>query len=235
MINILISTNKLKLIKKITNIISFNGNVRLLKIATNESETVKILNNEKIDILFLDMENIKNNLNKILEEIYDSERKICQNSVIIIINKIIDIKQSVNNNIVIEYIFNRSNDDEITYKINKIIQSKDVNEKRKKIIQELNYINYNLEYKGTNYLIDVILYMYMNKNLMLNNLQKDIYPRIAEKYNTSVNTIRCNIRHATNNMYYECDDKRLKEYFGLGDNESPTSKEVIYTILNKLI
>jgi len=103
------------------------------------------------------------------------------------------------------------------------VEKKDVEVKRKAIIKELEYISYNTDYKGTNYLIDTILQVYRNKNLIMENLQKDVYPIISDIYKKSVNTIRCNIRRATECMYCECDIKKLNEYFGIIDDERPST------------
>lgn len=35
-------------------------------------------------------------------------------------------------------------------------------------------------------------------------------------------------------MYNDCESKRLQKYFGLSDDEKPTVKEVIYTVLDKI-
>lgn len=70
---------------------------------------------------------------------------------------------------------------------------------------------------------------------MINNLQKDIYPIIASIYNTSVHNVKCNINNATEAMYYKCDATVLKEYFKFFDDNKPTTKTVIYTVLNKIL
>ena len=138
------------------------------------------------------------------------------------------------NNMIVEYILQESDRDEIIYKVNKVVEKKDIDVKRKAIIKELEYINYNTDYKGTNYLIDTILQVYRNKKIMIENLQKDVYPIISQIHKKSINTIRCNIRHATECMYCECNIKKLNEYFGIIDDERPTTKDVIYTVLSKI-
>lgn len=49
------------------------------------------------------------------------------------------------------------------------------------IKEELNYLGYNPKYYGTKYLEEVIYILYNNENI--NNLQKEVYPIIARKYN----------------------------------------------------
>lgn len=56
MVNILIATNDMKIVKKLTNeILVDNYDVRIAKISTNEDETINILNNANIDVVFLDL------------------------------------------------------------------------------------------------------------------------------------------------------------------------------------
>lgn len=76
--------------------------------------------------------------------------------------------------------------------------------------------------------------MYDRKDNMTCNLQKDIYPIIAKIFNKTPHNIKCNINNATESMYYNCDINVLKEYFYFTDDRKPTTKTVIYTVLNKI-
>lgn len=236
MVNVLIATNDINIIKRLTNeIIVDNYDIRIARISIDENETINILNNANIDVVFLDLKMIKNRVNAMLEKLSDYKKEKYKNSIIIMSDIFRPIEQIYKNDMIVDYILEKSSEDEIIYKVNRAIANKDVESKRRAIIKELEYIRYNLEYKGTNYLIDTILQVYKNSKLMLiNNLQNDIYPIIANMYNKSVNTIRCNIRHATECMYCECDIKKLNEYFGIIDDERPTTKDVIYTVLSKI-
>lgn len=60
-------------------------------------------------------------------------------------------------------------------------------------------------------------------------LVKKIYQSIAKKYNKKVNTIYGNIKHSINVMYYECEEKVLKDYI-----MKPKPREVLYTITRKI-
>lgn len=230
MLNVLISTDNVDLVKRLTNdILANNYYIRISHITTNIQETLFILNNANIDLIFLDSKMLNLNLREELSFIKD----FFKNS--IIISKNFDIiYEIVKTNHIIGYILEGESNEEIIFKIHKIIEKKDIELKRKKIAKELEYIKYNPEYKGTIYLIDTILQMYIHNDLKLNNLQKDIYPIIASKYKASVNTIRCSIRRATECMFYDCDSKKLNKYFGIIDGEKPTAKKVVYTVLEKI-
>ena len=164
MVNILIATNDMKIVKKLTNeILVDNYDVRIAKISTNEDETINILNNANIDVVFLDLKMIKNSVNEMLDKLSDYKKEKYKNSIIIISDIFRPIEQIYKNDMIVDYILEKSSKDEIIYKVNRAIANKDVEVKRRAIIKELEDIRYNLEYKGTNYLIDTILQVYANK------------------------------------------------------------------------
>lgn len=107
---------------------------------------------------------------------------------------------------------------------------------KNKIKQELKKIAYNFSYKGTSYLVETIyiLYRSFHKKPEECNLEDEIYPLVAEKYNTSANNVKCNIRNATDKMFYDCDEEVLKSYFGMYLMLKPGPKLVIRTVLKKL-
>ncbi len=235
MVNILIATNDINIIKRLTNeIITNNHDIRIAKISNSNQETIDMLNNTNIDIMFLDLKMVENNLNVIVEKLNDNKKEKYKDSIIIMSETFNKIEDITRNCMVGGYILQEADIDEVIYKVNKVVEKKDVEVKRKAIIKELEYISYNTDYKGTNYLIDTILQVYRNKNLIMEDLQKDVYPIISDIYKKSVNTIRCNIRRATECMYCECDIKKLNEYFGIIDDERPSTKDVIYTVLSKI-
>ena len=106
--------------------------------------------------------------------------------------------------------------------------------KKKRIITELQYIGYNFKFKGTQYLLDVILEVHKDDDIFLNNLQTSLYPIVAQKYGKTITDIKNCIISATDNMYAECNIEKLKRYFCLYDDEKPSIKKVIYTIANKI-
>ncbi|MDE5830641.1 MAG: sporulation initiation factor Spo0A C-terminal domain-containing protein, partial [Clostridia bacterium] len=103
-----------------------------------------------------------------------------------------------------------------------------------KVVNELEYVGYKFKYKGTHYLVDTILHMYDKQNSMVDNLQSNIYPIIAKKYDKSIHNIKSSINKATECMYYECDARKLKDYFKFTDDTKPTVKQVVFTVINKI-
>ena len=106
---------------------------------------------------------------------------------------------------------------------------------KNKIIKQLQYLNYNLSHKGTQYLIDAILIIYSRGEYDIFNLKEDVYPVIAKKYNRTIYNIKSDINTANDYMYKICKRERIRKYFKFFDDSKPTVKNVIYTILDKLI
>lgn len=93
----------------------------------------------------------------------------------------------------------------------------------------MKYLHYNFSHKGTTYILEAIDIIANNKEDII-NLKKDLYPIIARKYNTTVHNVKCNINLATTSMYYDCDSKRLKNYFSFESDSKSNTKTVIYKI-----
>lgn len=104
------------------------------------------------------------------------------------------------------------------------------------IMNELLYLGFNIKHNGTQYLYEAIKYLHYNKNLNIQNLEKQVYSVISCKYKKSISLIKNNIIKAINYMYIENEYSKLKVYFSLpdGNEEKPTAKRIIYYILKKI-
>ena len=234
MLNILMATNNNSMIKFfINNILVKNDKARLYKITNNIEQTTEVLNNNDIDIIILDLRILQNDITSMFDMIKKERMDKYKKSIIVIANKFDIIKTDCDDEIIADYILDGTGEEEFVCKLNNIIKEKDIDKQRNMIKNELKYIKYNLKYKGTCYLIDVIIYIYNNNKI--DNLQRNVYPVIAKMYKKSVENIRTNLKRATDCMYNDCESKRLQKYFGLSsDDEKPTVKEVIYTVLDKI-
>ena len=105
---------------------------------------------------------------------------------------------------------------------------------KNKIKQELEYIGYNLLHLGTKYLIETIYILHTLEEYYDDNLEKDIYPIVASKYGKTMNNIKCNIRNATELMYYDNKEEKIMKYFKFAVSRKPKTKDVISIVLNKL-
>lgn len=208
MIKSLVLTDNIDFIKNLADEINSKKlNIQLSLFSRTIEETENILEYFNPDIIFLD---------RALEKIYD--RNFCKKHIFSIIRLSNDA------------IYNLS-----TPKNMSIIQSFDFKRKRDIIMNELHSIGYKFEHCGTHYLTDTILQMYLNKDSMLDNLQRDIFPVIARKYHKTPFNIKSNINKATVCMYSECDSKKLMTYFHFCYDTKPTVKQVVFTVLNKIL
>lgn len=103
---------------------------------------------------------------------------------------------------------------------------------REKIENELLYLGYNLSHVGTRYLVEIIELLYNDDTS--ENLEKNFYPIISEKYNKSINNIKNNIFNATNLMFTYCSNEKLLKYFGIVELIKPSPKLVMFTVLSKI-
>lgn len=240
MINILIADNNIYYGKTLMNAINqSNDSVRICNICTDGEETLQALNsNNNIDCILLDIFMPKYSGLEVLEMLSEDKKKKYKQSVIIISGDMPSIDLFKCNPMVHSYIYKSTPLEEIINRINRFADYKNnYNHKRNiknKIIEELQYLEYDLSYKGTQYLIETIYYMIEHNYIEIDNLSKEIYPILAKKYNTSVHNIKCNINTATTCMYYECNVNKLKDYFKFCYETKPKTKTVVYTILNKI-
>lgn len=235
MVNMLIANKDIFKLKDLVNeVVASNKNVRLAKITTDGEETLKALNEDNINVAIIDMDLPTITGIDVLKKLDDDKRQKYKDSIMIVTKELKAAQEVVGNSMIYDYIILGTKKNQMMYKLDRMINEKDMEENRKRIIKELKYIGYNIEYVGTNYLVETILQMYINREEMLDNLQQDIYPIIAKMYNKTAHNIKCNINRATECMYYECDSARLKKYFGFYDDTKPTAKTVMFTVLNKI-
>lgn len=211
MINALVYSNNIHFIQKLLDESNIqNLGIRFSQIITNKSQIGKGLKIPSPDLIFVDKA-LGKDLFKTLLGIH---REI-----------LIPLSYNTSSNLMNE---------KILQEISALVDCHDLDKKRLKIINELEYIGYRFKYKGTHYLADTILQMYTKQNSLVDNLQSDIYPVIAEKYHKSIYNIKSSISKATECMYYECDSQRLANYFRFPEDVKPTVKQVVFTVVNKI-
>lgn len=243
MINVLLLEKDMIYGKQLINkLAAKNKDFRLCGITNNRKEAILILNRIKIDIVLVDLS--LNECQKMIKLI--DERKY-KNVYILILNKNIDINiiNDVLKKKAINYII-KSNDiskdiDNIsslfiskeTIQLSKKSKIKELKIKEK-IYKELKCLGYNLQHFGSKYLCETIYILYVAKDYYDNNLERDIYPIIAKKFGKSVNNIKCNIKNATEIMYYENEEEKIMKYLGNCYFMKPQPKKIILAILKKI-
>ncbi len=230
MIKTLIVEDNLEFVKNtLNNTLSKFKDIQIRYIATTVKEALNIIYNDKIDLIFLDLKLADSNGLEILKKL-KSFNYIEEISVIVIsgdatlINKA-NYEYKVNN------IINKIEKEEIMYnKIKKSIDDINYIDKeeiiKETIIKEITNMGYNWKYKGTNYLMEAILFIYTSNNLdLVDNLEKNVYRYIAYKNNKNVNNIKTNIIKSTERLI---DSKQ-------NSIDTVTPKQAINAILNKLL
>lgn len=227
MIETLIVDDNLEYVKNtLNNILSRFKDIQIRYIATTVREAINIIDNNRIDLILLDLNLPDLNGLEIIKKIksFNSIEKI---RIIIISGDDILINKA-NYEYKINNIINKLEKEETIYKkikqivdeINSVKIEKNIKEI---IVREITNMGYNWKYKGTNYLLEVIWYIYTSNNLdLLDNLENNVYKYIAYKNKKNVNNIKTNIVKST--------EKLIKQ-----KENAMTPKEVINIILNKLI
>lgn len=241
MVNLLIVENDTEQCKNILNYVCKCGrNIKLHSIAFNEEDAIELIKGEDPDIILLDLNlpgftsyNILNYIGKNDIEKYD-------NSIVLLCNRDVSAYNAVSSKFVnicyrkpveMQVLLDRLEQ----LAVDKIYKL-DLNQVQNKIRNELQRLHYNFSLHGSKYLLELIyeLYNFRLKNLNYDNLKRDVYPILAERYNKKPNTIKCDIAQATKHMLEDCDQTVLLNYFHYRTIEKPTVKEVIFTILNNI-
>ena len=239
MVNVLIADDNIDFATNLMNYINEkNDKVRVCYIAKDGKETLEFLNNNKtdIDVVLLDLDMPIFNGTQVLENI-ENEKKY-EESFIIISGKDNLIKKISSKDLIYSVMHKAIEMNDIIEKINKLIEYKEKIKSKKrieeKIIKELLYLGYDISYRGTKYLISSIEYCVLNQNCHTENLEKNVYPEVARRYNTSIHNVKSNINRTNNSMYYTCNVEKLKKYFTFDIDTKPKIKTVINTIINNI-
>ncbi|MBR6034024.1 MAG: hypothetical protein IKP28_04745 [Clostridia bacterium] len=237
MINVLIIENDPIVCKRIVNGILQNvKNVHLCGISYTVKEAIEIAKKQKVDLAILDCD-LKNNVSlKFLDFASEYNKTSGKMSVIAMTNNIgnkeLDyscILKVINKPVILEQIINAirefSNGENVSTQ----------NILKNKILKELEKLQYNFSYVGTQYMAEAIYEIYTKKYIYSGgNLNKNIYPIIAEKHNTTVNNVKCNITSATKTMSEKCPKEIIQSYLFCDENEKPKVKEIMYKVINRL-
>ena len=90
--------------------------------------------------------------------------------------------------------------------------------------------------KGYQYLREAIMMVVQNIDI-INQITKQLYPEIAEKYHTTPSRVERAIRHAIEISWSRGDIKLMDELFGFSvsvERSKPTNSEFISTIAERI-
>lgn len=247
MLNMLVIDDNIYFAKIVVNSIStLNPDLRLCALVTDGEEAINVINTQKIDLILLDLNLPIYNGIDILEYLMTNNKNIYFNSIIVISGEAEMLLKIRNNPFVYSYIQKSSGIENILKEINQLasfkkseLKKEDTNKQKRQLIKQQIYkellcIGYNNKYAGTKYLSDSIYLQYFINNRKSIKLKNDIYPIISQKYNVTINTIKCDIIMATNKANKDISKNHIQNYFGFFLDKKITPKLVINTVLNKI-
>lgn len=213
--SIIFYNDDLKLMKSLyNNVLIKLENVRLIGMATNKNELSFLCEDKSPDIL-LTSESCKNNLG------FSPTLNIIKNQIIFCENptKYKNSKNSL-------YISQESDYKSIVKNMSKFVKKAGKENLRKNFYNTLDDLNFDFKLIGTKYLLESIIYSYETKDkLLFENLEKNIYPHIAQKFKVSISKVKWSVIRSINNMNSHLDSKIYPEKL--------TAKSLISELMSK--
>lgn len=171
-------------------------------------------------------------------------------------------KNNINKKVIVETSYNASevirevSEYDVSYFILKPFDLNDLEKKiydvfKKKNEKSIDFYNSNLQVsiskllhdlgipshiKGYQFLRDAVKMLFDDPNIV-GGITKELYPELANKYNTTVSRVERSIRHAVEVSWNRGDLKLMENIFGHSvdiDRAKPTNSEFIVTIADKL-
>ena len=221
MINIVIIGKDINYCKElINNLNAQNKNLRVCAIIDKFQEVQIALDTYDIDVILIE---------KIFYDSLYKSLKSYLNSIILISEQKYEFNYANIN------FFNKGESFEsLNIKINEVFNNSNKTKIKKIIASELNYLGYNPNYIGTEYLIEAIFILYIKGAYSTDNLEKNVYALIAKKYNKTISSVKFDITYATDIMFYDCEENKLLDYLKLGYLYKPGPKKVICAVLYRI-
>ena len=243
MIKILMIDDNVKLIDAVKEYFKNNEEVKVVLEAYNGLEGMEIIKNKTdgFDIILLDLIMPKKDGLYVLEEMKNNN-----------IDKKVIVETSYNASEAIREVAEY----DVNYFILKPFDLEDLEKKiydafKKKNDKSIDFYNSNLQVsiskllhdlgipshiKGYQFLRDAVNMLFEDPN-MIGGITKELYPELANKYNTTVSRVERSIRHAVEVSWNRGDIDLMEKIFGHSvdiDRAKPTNSEFIVTIADKL-
>lgn len=243
MIRILMIDDNVRLIDAVKEYFKNNEQIKITMEAHDGLEGFEMVKNNQddYDMILLDLIMPKKDGIYVLEQMKENE-----------INKKVIVETSYNASEVIREVSEFG----VSYFILKPFELVDLEKKildifKKKDDKAIDFYNSNLQVsiskmlhnlgipshiKGYQFLRDAVHLVFENPD-MIGGITKELYPELAEKYNTTVSRVERAIRHAVEVSWNRGDLKLMETIFGHSvdiDKAKPTNSEFIVTIADKL-
>ena len=234
--NVLVVEDNLGFANTLKEYFSNNKKIYIKYVANDGLDGLKVLKEHNdIDVILLDLVMPKKDGFSFLDEIKDN----IKNKIIVMTSFNSDKVVRKVANIGIDYIMIKPFEfEELESKINKMDESVDINNKDLKIslTKLLHELGVPSHIKGYEYIREGIMLLY-NDPSIIGGITKELYPEIADKYNTTVSRVERAIRHAIEVSWNRGNLDLMEEVFGHSvdyDKAKPTNSEFIVTVADKL-
>lgn len=243
MIKILMIDDNVRLIDAVKEYFKNNENIQITLEAHNGLEGFEIAQNkqDEYDLILLDLIMPKKDGIYVLEQMKEKG-----------LNKKVIVETSYNTSEVIRDVSEFG----VSYFVLKPFELNDLEKKildifKKKNDKSIDFYNSNLQIsiskmlhnlgipshiKGYQFLRDAVCLVFENPD-MIGGITKELYPELAQKYDTTVSRVERAIRHAVEVSWNRGDLKLMETIFGHSvdiDKAKPTNSEFIVTIADKL-
>ena len=243
MIKILMIDDNVKLIDAVKEYFKNNEEVKVVLEAYNGLDGIEIIKNRtnEFDIILLDLIMPKKDGLYVLEEMKNNN-----------IDKKVIVETSYNASETIREVAEY----DVNYFVLKPFDLEDLEKKiydvfKKKNEKSIDFYNSNLQVsiskllhdlgipshiKGYQFLRDAVNMLFDDPN-MIGGITKELYPELANKYNTTVSRVERSIRHAVEVSWNRGDIDLMEKIFGHSvdiDRAKPTNSEFIVTLADKL-
>lgn len=216
---IIVFEKNLELVKYLCNSILRNfNNLRLLAIASNQTELSFFTKDSKANILVLSEENYSNESIRKLTQYFEYKIIICKNT------------QNFKKSKYFLYVSEDFSCEQFISILKKFLTKIDEQTIHKKVRKILESLDFDFKLKGTTYLLDAIVYSALNKDFyFFENLEKEIYPYVAKKYKVSISSVKWAIIRSINKFNSKSPKSNLLKL-----SEKTTSKSFISEIVAHL-
>lgn len=239
--NILVVEDNINFIKMIKDYFNNNEKVNIKYICNDGDSGIKILKEKKdeIDLILLDLVMPKKDGLYFLKQLNDLEY---DKKVIVMTSFNSDsVIRKVSSFGVSDFLLKPFSMEDLENRINDHFENNDLarisySNIKKKLTNLLHELGVPSHIKGYEYIREGIIELY-NDPSIIGGITKELYPDIADKYNTSVSRVERAIRHAIEVSWNRGNLDLMEEIFGHSvdiDRAKPTNSEFIVTLADKL-
>lgn len=225
MLKILILTNDMESLKTLCNTILNRVEIlQICGISTNLEEFITLGEKLSPDIIYM-------NASDYMQSKFYSKTNLAKYK-IIYCNTATTFKNSPNKLL----ISRNSSANQAIELIRDFAKKHDLTRVRNIVIRLLEELHFDFKIVGTTYLLETILFCYENRaDYVFENLEKNVYPHIAKKYNSNADNVKWSITRAINSRNtLAFSKKHLSANSKVDVYERTTAKQLITSLVTKL-